>query len=450
MCNRNSVACATCLFGCFALALCFSHDWLLLLLHALASAHLLKSSLMLDLYSPDTYIPAPPHEAFAELRRSRPVHWQDIPNDEGYWMILRHADVVHVAKEPNLFSAETGGVVVETLPEDQLANMRNMLLAMDPPRHTAWRRNIAPHFKARVIGELEGQIRDITQGIMADAKEMGDVDFVHDVCAHLPSNVMGQIMGIPEEDRPQIHQWAEQQTSGSDPDINPDTYMEPPSANSSMQMAMYAMEHAAKRREARANGADFDPDLTDLVLAAEVEGRTMTDIDFGSFFVQLVTAGNDTTRTMLAGGTLALLQHPETLEEVRSDHSLIPGAVEEILRWANPLHYFRRTATADAEISGQKIAKGEKVAMIYTSANRDEEVFDDPNDFNIHRSPNPHLSFGIAQHFCLGVHLARLEGRVFFEELLTTFPAIEQTGEARRTRSNLNNSLKELPLRLAA
>ena len=457
MCNRNSVACATYLFSRLALALCFSHDWLLLHLPALAlacfcscllahSAHLLKSSLMLDLYSPDTYIPAPPHEAFAELRRSSPVSWQDIPNDEGYWMILRHADVVHVAKEPNLFSAETGGVVVETLPEDQLANMRNMLLAMDPPRHTAWRRNIAPHFKARVIGELEGQIRDITQGIMADAKEMGDVDFVHDVCAHLPSNVMGQIMGIPEEDRPQIHQWAEQQTSGSDPDINPDTYMEPPSANSSMQMAMYAMEHAAKRGEARANGADFDPRPHRLG-AGRRSRRPHHD---RHRLRQLLRAARDCRQRHdphHAGGRhLALLQHPETLEEVRADHSLIPGAVEEILRWANPLHYFRRTATADAEISGQKIAKGEKVAMIYTSANRDEEVFDDPNGFNIHRSPNPHLSFGIAQHFCLGVHLARLEGRVFFEELLATFPVIEQTGEARRTRSNLNN-LKELPLR---
>jgi cytochrome P450 len=174
----------------------------------------------------------------------------------------------------------------------------------------------------------------------------------------------------------------------------------------------------------------------------------MTDVEFGSFFVQLVTAGNDTTKTMLASGLLALLQHPEQLEALRGDRSLIPGAVEEILRWANPLHYFRRTATADAELRGRRIAAGDKVAMIYTSANRDEDVFDDPHRFDIRREPNPHLSFGIGEHFCLGAHLARLEGRVFFEELLDTFPSIELTGEPRRTRSNLNNALKELPVRL--
>jgi cholest-4-en-3-one 26-monooxygenase len=153
---------------------------------------------------------------------------------------------------------------------------------------------------------------------------------------------------------------------------------------------------------------------------------------------------------MLASGLLALLQHPDQLAALRADRSLIPGAVEEILRWANPLHYFRRTATADAEVSGVQIAAGDKLGMIYTSANRDEDVFDDPHRFDIRRDPNPHLSFGIGEHFCLGAHLARLEGRVFFEELLGTFSGIELTGEPRRTRSNLNNALKALPVRLTA
>jgi cytochrome P450 len=165
--------------------------------------------------------------------------------------------------------------------------------------------------------------------------------------------------------------------------------------------------------------------------------------------VQLVTAGNDTTKTMLSSGLHALLQHPEQLAELRADPSLIPGAVEEILRWANPLHYFRRTALQDTVLRGQEIRAGDKVAMWYTSANRDEDVFPDPHRFDIHRHPNPHLSFGLAQHFCLGVHLARLEGRVFFEELFRMFPVIEQTGPARRIRSNLNNGLKSLPVRLA-
>jgi cytochrome P450 len=187
-----------------------------------------------------------------------------------------------------------------------------------------------------------------------------------------------------------------------------------------------------------------------LILATEVGGEPLSDIDFGSFFVQLVTAGNDTTTTMLSSGTLALIQHPEQLAVLRNDPSSIPAAVEEILRWANPLHYFRRTATVDTELGGRTIAAGEKVAMIYTSANRDDDVFDRPQDFDITRSPNPHLSFGIGAHFCLGAHLARLEGRVFFEELLAAFAVIELVGEPRRVRSNLNNGLKALPIRVAS
>jgi cytochrome P450 len=209
-------------------------------------------------------------------------------------------------------------------------------------------------------------------------------------------------------------------------------------------MAMYAIEFAAQRRTEPPR-----EDLASLILAGNFGDGPMSDIEFGSFFVQLVTAGNDTTKTMLSSGTEALLQHPDQMAALRAGYSLIPSAVEEILRWANPLHYFRRTVAEDTELSGVKIKAGDKVAMIYTSANRDEDVFDDSQAFDITRSPNPHLSFGIAQHFCLGVHLARLEGRVFFEELLKTFATIEQTGPSRRIRSNLNNGLKTLPIRLA-
>lgn len=185
-----------------------------------------------------------------------------------------------------------------------------------------------------------------------------------------------------------------------------------------------------------------------MLLASEVDGHPMTDVELGSFFVQLVTAGNDTTRTMLSSGLLALLQHPDQLEALRADPSLAPGAVEEVLRWANPLHYFRRTATDDTQIRDRSVRAGQKVVMVYTSANRDEDVYSEPHRFDIRRDPNPHLSFGAGEHFCLGVHLARLEGRVFFTELLATFATIELTGTPRRQCSNLNNALKSLPVRL--
>jgi cytochrome P450 len=397
----------------------------------------------IDIYSPDIYIDAPPHAVFEELRRTSPVYFQEMDGEPGYWAVLKHADVVHVAKHPVLFSATEGGVVLENLTPERLMMMQNMLLAMDPPRHLDYRRPLAPSFKLRVITQLEGRIREICRQIFAEAAEKRDVEFVHDVTSSLPSQVIGELMGLPREDWAKIHRMAEMNTSGQDPDINPEGDNYASGGDGSMQMAMYAMAFAAQRRTEEPR-----EDLTTLILGSQFGGKYMTDIDFGSFFVQLVTAGNDTTKTMLSSGLVALLQHPEQLAELRADPSKIAGAVEEVLRWYNPLHYFRRTATDDTVLRGVEIKAGDKVAMYYTSANRDEDVFEDPHRFDIRRDPNPHLSFGIAEHFCLGVHLARLEGRVFFEELLSTFSDIELTGEVTRVRSNLNNALKSVPVRL--
>lgn len=398
----------------------------------------------IDLYDPDTYVDGPPHAWFAELRRDQPVYWQDIPRQAGYWALLKHADCVHVAKHPVLFSAETGGVVLETLPAAMLDMMRGQLLAMDPPRHLDYRRPLAPHFKAKVIAGLEPQIRELCRKIMADAKAEGELDYVK-LTSTLPSQVVGVLMGLPREDWSHIHQLAQMITSGTDPDINPDGpgYGDGGSS-ASREMAGYAIALAQRRRHEAPR-----EDLTTVLLETEFGGRFMDDLDFGKFFVQLVTAGNDTTRTLLSSGLLLLLEHRDQLAAMRADRGLIPGAVEEMLRVENPLHYFRRTATADTVVNGTEIRAGDKVAMYYTSANRDEDVFDEPQRFDITRNPNPHLSFGIAEHFCLGVHLARLEARAFFEELLATFASIELIGQVRRTRSNLNNALKSMPVRLS-
>jgi cytochrome P450 len=397
----------------------------------------------IDIFDPDTYVAGPPHEAFAELRRTDPVHWQPMADGPGCWAVLKHADVAHVAKHPAVFSASLGGVVVEDLEPDQLSMMRMMLLAMDPPGHATYRRPLVPHFGRQAIAALEDRVRSICREVLAVAREQGDVEFVHDVCAKLPSQVVGELFGIPREDWGRIQRWAEMSTSTQDAEISGGEH----ASSASMEMAMYAIEFAGRRR-----ASEPIDDLTSLILDTSFGdgGALMSDVDFGSFFVQLVTAGNDTTKSMLSSGLHALLAHPDQLADVRADPTLLPGAVEEVLRWANPLHYFRRTAAEDTELSGTKIAAGQKVAMLYTSANRDEEVFDDPQRFDIRRDPNPHLSFGIAEHFCLGAHLARLEGRVFFEELLAAFPVIELTGEPARVRSNLNNSFKRLPVRLIA
>jgi cytochrome P450 len=398
---------------------------------------------MIQLWDPDAFVDAPPHEFLAELRRTQPVYWQDMPDEPGFWAVLKHADLTTVAREPVLFSASEGGVVLENLDPAGLEGMRNMLLAMDPPRHVAYRRPLVPSFKAKVIGAMEGRIRAICAQLMERAREQREVEFVHEVAAHLPTQVIGELVGLPREDWPQIQTWAERNTSGQDTEIADAADREYGDANANM--AMYAIQLAAERRAEPPR-----EDLLSLILAGNFGSGPMTDIEFGSFFVQLITAANDTTKSMLSGGLLLLIEQPEQQAALRDDPSFIPDAVEEILRYANPLHYFRRTATADTTLRGVDIRSGDKVLMYYTSANRDEEVFSDPQTFDIRRHPNPQLSFGIGEHFCLGAHLARLEGRVFFEELLSTFATLELTGVPRRVRSNLNNGLKELPVRLAA
>lgn len=398
---------------------------------------------MLALWDPDTFVDAPPHEQLAELRRRQPVCWQDMPGEPGFWAVLKHADVTTVARQPVLFSASEGGVVMENLDEVALVRMRDMLLAMDPPRHVAYRRPLVPSFKAKVIAGLEERVRAICREVIARAREQREVEFVHEVAAHLPTQVIGELVGLPREDWPRIQAWAERNTSGQDVEITDAVDAEYGDAN--VNMAMYAIQLATQRRSEPPR-----EDLLSLILAGNFGDGPMSDVEFGSFFVQLVTAANDTTKSMLSGGLLELIRHPDQQAALRDDRALVPHAVEEILRYANPLHYFRRTATADTELHGVSIRKGDKVLMYYTSANRDEDVFDDPQRFDIRRDPNPHLSFGIGEHFCLGAHLARLEGKVFFEELLSTFGSFELVGDPRRVRSNLNNGLKELPVRLAA
>lgn len=401
-------------------------------------------SVAIDVYSPDLYKDGPPHDAFAELRRTDPVSWQEVPGEPGYWAVLRHADVVEVARQPLVYSAETGGVIIENPPPETLESSRRMLLMMDPPTHTHFRRPVAPRFRANIIGALEEEVRSIVTEILDEAAERQDVEFVQDVAAKLPSRVFGRIMGLPEEDLPHLHHLAEMLTSSQDPDFQYDG-PEAGSANgASVEMAMYAIELAARRRAM----ADPPDDLATMVLHTEFDGALMDDFGFGSFFVQIVTAGNDTTKTMLTAGLLTLLRHPDQLAALRADPSGWPLAVEEILRYDNPLHYFRRTALADAVLGGQRIAAGDKVVMMYTSANRDELVFDRPQEFDSRRHPNPHLSFGIAEHFCLGAHLARLEARVFFEELMLRFKDFEVTAPPVRIRSNLNNAYRQARMRL--
>lgn len=391
----------------------------------------------IDLYSHDAYVEDTPWDQVAWLQQHAPVFRHPHPDGGFYWLLTRHADVAAVSRDHDAFSAERGFVLIDDLPEDILPMAQGQLLGMDPPNHGPIRRVVIERFNRKRLALLEPRIREIVGEIFDSAPAA--CNFVEDFAGLLPTAVICEMMGIPREMWQQIRHWADLQTSSSDPDVGgTDDEVQ----NASQSMGAYGYQLATERM---GKGGE---DLISLLINVEVEGHKVDEMQFASLFVQITTAGNETTRTLIAGGMHELLKNPALYRELEANPQAIPAAVEEMLRWTTPLHYFRRTATRNAEIAGQPVAEGDRVVMMYSAANRDPAVFDQPQVFDIRRDPNPHLSFGHGIHLCLGANLARLEARVFFEEFFRRFVSLEQTGEAARIRSNLINGLKRLPVRV--
>jgi cytochrome P450 len=393
----------------------------------------------IDVYDPDQYTGGIPHAQFAWLREHAPVYRHPHPDGGYYWVVSRHADVVAVSRDFRTFSAEQGFVLVDDLPENILAMARNQLLGMDPPRHGPLRRAVITRFTSRRLEELEPRVRTIARGMMEQARDVGEVNFVESLAGDLPTAVIGSLLDIPEDMWPQMRRWSDLQTSASDPDLGGT----PEEVNqASIEMGTYGFELACARKD---SGAD---DLISLLINQEVDGQTVSEAEFASLFVQIAVAGNETTRGLISSGMYALLQRPTDYRALERDPSLIPVAVEEMLRWTCPLHYFRRTASRDTQIAGQAIAAGDRVVMLYSSANFDDRVFDDPMTFDIRRDPNPHLAFGHGIHLCLGANLARLEARIFLEEFFRVFSGMALTAEPVYIRSNMVHGFKDMPVQL--
>ncbi len=393
----------------------------------------------IDVYDPDQYTAGIPHAQFAWLRENAPVYRHPHPDGGHYWVISRHADVVAVSRDFRSFSAEQGFVLVDDLPDDILEMTRNQLLGMDPPRHAPLRRAVITRFTSRRLAALEPRVREIARGIMARAETNTAIDFVESLAGDLPTAVICSLLDIPEDMWPQIRRWSDLQTSASDPDLG-GTAEEVNKA--SIEMGTYGFELACERKDG--NGDD----LISLLINQEVEGEKVSEAEFASLFVQIAVAGNETTRGLISSGMYQLLREPALYAELEAKPELIPGAVEEMLRWTCPLHYFRRTATCDTEIAGQAIAAGDRVVMLYSSANFDEQVFAEPMHFDIRRDPNPHLAFGHGIHLCLGANLARMETRLFLEEFFRAFSGVELLDEPTYIRSNLVHGFKTIPVRL--
>ena len=392
-----------------------------------------------DLADKDNFVPAVPHEMFSVLRREAPVHWQDEPDGRGFWAVTRYPDVVHVNRDVETFSSHKGTALLIDQPAESLEQQRLMMLNMDPPMHTRYRLLVNKGFTPRMIGRLEERIREMTTQIIDDVCEKGECDFVTDIAAELPLQAIAELLGVPPEDRHLVFEWSNRMIGAEDPE-----YQVAPEAAFEASADLYGYANRLGL-EKRANPGD---DIVSVLLQAEVDGERLDEMQFDLFFLLLSVAGNETTRNLISHGMHALIEHPEQRQRLLDDPSLLPTGIEEMLRWATPVMSFRRTATHDTELAGQPIAEGDKVVIWYISANRDESVFEEPFRFDVGRSPNDHITFGGGgPHFCLGSHLAKLEIRIMFEELLRRLPDMELDGPVRRLRSNFINGLKHMPVR---
>ena len=393
----------------------------------------------IDLANPDNYHHAgPPHPMFDVLRREAPVHWHPDRETPGFWALTRHAEVVHVSKNPQLFSAARRSVFLFESNEEDLSNLQMMLVNRDPPNHTKLRRMVSLGFTPRRIAMLEEKIRQRAGEIIDEVAARGECDFVTDLAADLPLQVIAELVGVPMEDRGKVFEWSNKLIGFDDPEYVGDREDQKQCA---MDVYLYANQLAEKRREQPTD------DLTSILMNGEVDGERLTEMEFDLFFLLLLVAGNETTRNAISGGMLALINHPEQRDRLLANPNLYATATEEILRWVSPVNCFRRTVIQDTSIGAQKVSEGDKVVMFYPAANRDELVFRNPHTFDVARTPNDHVAFGMGTHFCIGNALARLEIKVMFEELLRRLPDIELAGPVERLRSSFINGIKRMPVR---
>jgi len=390
-----------------------------------------------DLSSPDSFAEGAPHELFRRLRHEAPVSFHLEPSGPGFWVLAKHADVRWASRNPEIFSSARGGTNIPDLDPASLAQVRALMLNMDPPEHRRFRNLVNKAFTPRVVQSLRPRVERMARRIVNRVCERGACDFVTDVASHLPMEVICEMMGVPEEDRQAIYDLTNRLIGFDDPEFQ----TSPEDGKlAAIEMFVYAAKMADRARRSPGD------DLTTHLLAAEVDGQKLSELEFNSFFMLLCVAGNETTRTVTTHGMNALIRHRDQMRRVQQDLSLLESAVEEILRYEPAVHYFRRTATRDVDVRGQRIREGDKVTMWYPSANRDEEVFAEPDRFDVARAPNDHLAFGVGEHFCLGSHLARMELRVIFREVLTRLPDIDLGGPVRRLRSNFVNGVKAMPV----
>jgi cholest-4-en-3-one 26-monooxygenase len=399
-----------------------------------------------DFTDPDLYAERVPLEEFAELRRTAPVWWSATEHrakgfdDDGYWVVTRHADIVEISRNSEVFSTFENTAIAQfapDIPRERIEMQRFVMLNMDPPKHTSQRGIISRGFTPRAVNGLKDILAERAQRIVTEAAARGEGDFVNDVAVELPLQAISELLGVPPEDRRKIFNWSNQMIGADDADLGT---TEPDAA--AFEMLGYSMALAEERTRCPMD------DIVTKLITATVDGESLSSDEFAFFVLLLAVAGNETTRNAISHGMNAFLDNPEQWELYKEGrHRTAP---DEIVRWASPIVVFQRTALRDTQVGGVNIAKGQRVAMFYASANHDTEVFDHPERFDITRDPNPHLGFGgTGAHHCIGANLARLEIDLIFNAIADHMPNITKVAEPRRLRSGWINGIKELRVRYA-
>lgn len=404
-----------------------------------------------DLTSHDTFVAGSPHNTFKRLRAEDPIHWTEWPDGEGFWSITRHADILELNKNPAVFSSEHGIRMEDQSPEEVVA--RRTFQEIDPPEHMKTRIKLAKAFSKGVIEEFNTEIRELCVEILDEVLPKGEFDATKEIARVLPMRMLGRILGTPEEDLPWLVEKGDALIANTDPDftdhvldkMTTDEFrMMPFNSPAGAELYAYAKEMMDKN-----NKAGDTSGVLHMILQPGPDGSLISEAEFRNFFCLLVAAGNDTTRYSIAAGIQALCHQPELLGQMQAGGDVWDTAPDEIIRWATPALYFRRTALSDYEIHGKTIKAGDKVLYWFASGNRDETVFDDPFRVDLARTPNKHVSFGQGgPHVCLGMWLARLEVRILFQELSKRIAKVEATAPHTFLRSNFVAGIKSLPVRV--
>jgi len=397
----------------------------------------------------DRFSRGTPHAELAALRRAAPVAWHPLANArserDGFWLVTSYREVVEASKRSDVFLSNHGTLLVDHPPATAPAPwtmIKSELCSLDGDVHTRYRQLAAPSFLPRIVEGLSSAIRELAVGLIDRAVARGTFDFAQELAFSLPVQVvLGLLLGIPEEDRARAAHWSDVLSAPEDP-----VFSDGPNAALRAVHEMYAYAKSLARARRESPRTDL---ASALVLSRLPDGSSMSDEMFTHYFWSMILGAFDTTASTLAGGMLALIDHPEAMDRLQRDPALLPSAIEEMLRWVSPVIYFRRTAACDTTLGGVAIREGERVALCYPAANRDETVFPEPDVFDIGRTPNEHVSFGFGRHFCLGARLARIEMRVFFEELLRRDLRLERVGEVVHARSNFLNRIHTFPVRVA-